>query len=105
MLNLSEQFCFPINQSEFWKIIKISDLFVRPTRSDSFGISIQEALFCNVPAIASDVCIRPEKTILFRSGDEKDFILKATDILRRKTYEAKASGDHRSRTGRADRSL
>lgn len=50
---------------EFWPLIKRSDVFVRPSRSDSFGIGIQEALHFGVPAVASNVCKRPRGTVLF----------------------------------------
>jgi glycosyltransferase involved in cell wall biosynthesis len=40
----------------YWPILKKIDLFVRPTLSDNFGISIAEALHFGKKAIASDVC-------------------------------------------------
>lgn len=61
---------------EMWPLIGKSQLFIRPTRSDSFGISICEALCQNVPVVASDVCPRPMGTVLFKSGDVQDLYLK-----------------------------
>lgn len=109
-LGLTKHFCFPFNQPEFWKIIKESDLFVRPTISDSFGISIQEALFCNVPAIASDVCIRPGKTILFKTGNVEDFIKQVKHTLKTKSRrksvnKPKNRSNNRSRTSRTNSSI
>lgn len=75
-LNLESHFYFFTNKPEFWPLIKQSDLFVRPTRSDSFGISIQEAITLGVPAIASDACVRPTSTILFKTGNTLDFLEK-----------------------------
>jgi glycosyltransferase involved in cell wall biosynthesis len=80
-MNLQENFYFFIDKNEFWPIIKRSDLFVRPTRSDSFGISIQEALSVGTPAIASNVCLRPEGTVLFSSGDIDSLVEKTREIL------------------------
>jgi glycosyltransferase involved in cell wall biosynthesis len=60
----------------YWPILKKIDLFVRPTLSDNFGISIAEALHFGKKAIASDVCRRPKDTILFKGGDKKDFFEK-----------------------------
>ena len=79
--NLENNFYFFIDKTEFWPIIKQSDVFVRPTLSDSFGISVQEAVFVGTPAIASDVCDRPDNTILFKTGDIKDFIEKTRKII------------------------
>jgi glycosyltransferase involved in cell wall biosynthesis len=79
---LEKNFCFFINDKEFWPIIKQSDVFVRPTLSDSFGISVQEAIDCGVPAIASDVCVRPERTILFTKKSSVDFVNKVDTALK-----------------------
>ncbi|WP_157496654.1 glycosyltransferase [Hahella ganghwensis] len=48
-----------------------ADLFLRLNRDDAYGVSIQEALDCGVPAIASDVCLRPRGALLFESGNLK----------------------------------
>ncbi|NBI72106.1 glycosyltransferase [Clostridiaceae bacterium] len=54
-------------------LFKAIDIFVRPTVTDSYGISVAEALYAGIPAIASDVCERAHGTILFRKKDLKDF--------------------------------
>ena len=64
-----------------WPLIKRADVFVRPTLSDSFGISVAEALSFGVPAIASDVCTRPSGTILFKTGNQEDFFKKVCGVL------------------------
>lgn len=63
-------------------LFKYCDLFVRPTYSDSYGISIAESLLLETPAIASDVCNRPAGTILFKSRDINDFIDKIDSCLK-----------------------
>lgn len=55
-------------------IYKYCDLFVRPTNSDSYGISVAEALDCGIPALASDVCERAEGAVLFRNRDLDSFV-------------------------------
>ncbi|MBU1007687.1 glycosyltransferase [Candidatus Dependentiae bacterium] len=80
-LDLETNFYFIASSSEFWPLIKQSDIFVRPTRSDSFGISVQEAITLGVPAIASDVCIRPQETILFKTENTIDFVEKVMKSL------------------------
>jgi glycosyltransferase involved in cell wall biosynthesis len=47
-------------------------LFVRPNREDGFGVSVAEALSCNVGVVASDVCERMTGTVLFKNGDSGD---------------------------------
>lgn len=69
------------NEEEFWPIISQSTLFLRPTRSDSLGISIAESIHLNIPAIASDVCARPPGTILFKTGDLTDLCTKVQTVL------------------------
>lgn len=69
------------NGFEVWKI---SDLFIRPTSTDIEGISVKEALYCGIPAIASDVCIRPQETVLFRNRDLNDLCDKTFECYNRK---------------------
>jgi len=52
---------------------RIADVFVRPTLTDSFGISVAEAISCKIPAVASNVCNRAEGAILFESRDSESF--------------------------------
>ena len=41
------------------------DLFVRPTLSDGASVSIEEALWANIPVVASNVCQRPAQVMLY----------------------------------------
>ena len=68
---------------EMWPLIGLSDLFIRPTRSDCNAISVMEALYLHVPVVASDVCIRPAGVVLFRSGDASDLYEKMKAVLLR----------------------
>lgn len=70
-------------------IIKLSDVFVRPTNTDTCGISINESLQIGVPAIASDVCKRADGTILFESRNIKDFIYKVEMCINSIEFERK----------------
>lgn len=67
--------------TEFYPILKKSSLFIRPTNTDGYGISIAEALYYNVPSIASDVCRRPEGALLFKSRDIKDLYNKTVHVI------------------------
>ncbi len=48
---------------QLWPLFFHTDLFIRPTRSDGASVSVQEALFCNIPVVATDVCWRPAGVI------------------------------------------
>ena len=69
-------------QRELWPLLNKADLFVRPTLSDGASVSVQEALYFNIPVVASDVCIRPKETIIFRCGDQQDFEAIVKKVLR-----------------------
>jgi glycosyltransferase involved in cell wall biosynthesis len=66
---------------ELWPLIKRVDLFVRPTLSDGASVSVQEALWVGTPTLASDVCERPAGTVLFKTGDQEDFVKKVMQVL------------------------
>ncbi|WP_154991601.1 glycosyltransferase family 4 protein [Priestia megaterium] len=74
-------FLYEAVDTELYPILKHSHLFVRPTNVDGFGVSIAEAIFYNVPSIASDVCKRPEGTILFESRNLRDLYEKVYKII------------------------
>ncbi|KAF0809835.1 hypothetical protein A167_01375 [Alcanivorax sp. S71-1-4] len=67
----------------FYELLKVSDLCLRPTRTDGDPLSIREALHLGVKVLASDVTSRPEGVELFSSGDCRDFADKLDLILRR----------------------
>lgn len=61
---------------EFSGVLKLSNLFVRPTSTDGDAVSIREALWLGVPTIASDVVSRPAGVIVFRNRDVEDLASK-----------------------------
>jgi len=79
--NLEDRFLLFVNNSSLLPILKSADLFVRPTNTDSFGISIGEALSLEKPSIASDVCKRIDGTILFKNRNIDDFHEKVCTVL------------------------
>jgi glycosyltransferase involved in cell wall biosynthesis len=62
-------YIYEAKDTELYPLLKYTNLFIRPTNTDSFGISVAEALFYKIPTIASDVCKRAKGTILFKSRD------------------------------------
>lgn len=79
--DIKNNFLFMTKPCQFYPILMKSDVFVRPTNTDGYGISLAEAAYFRIPAVASDVCKRPEGTILFRSRDVDDFTLKVKDVI------------------------
>lgn len=80
-LKINDQFYIELDNIEFWPILEKSHLFIRPTCTDSYGVSVAEALTLGIPSIASDVCKRPEGTVLFHSRDGEDLYNKASEII------------------------
>jgi glycosyltransferase involved in cell wall biosynthesis len=78
---IGNNFLFITEQHQLYPIIMKSDVFVRPTNTDGYGISIAEAIYFKIPAVASDVCQRPKGTILFKNRDIYDFTLKVKAVL------------------------
>jgi glycosyltransferase involved in cell wall biosynthesis len=83
---IESNFLFVTEKMELCPIIKKSQLFLRPTNYDGYGVSIAEAMYYNIPAIASDVCPRPEGAILFKSRNTNDLYNKTVDVI--ENYEA-----------------
>jgi len=78
---LEQHVYFLIGQKELWPLLKRADLFVRPTLSDGESVSVQEALYFNIPVVASDASPRPAEVITFRSRDVMDFCCKISAVL------------------------
>ncbi len=58
-----------------------ADVLIRPTLVDGYGVSLQEALDLGVPAIASDVCKRPQGTVIFENDNYEDMERKIKETL------------------------
>lgn len=79
--HLHDHIFFLRGHYQLWPLLARSDLFLRPTLSDGASVSIEEALFCQVPVIASDVCQRPAAVTLYESENSDDLYYKARTIL------------------------
>jgi len=83
----------------FNKLAEKSDIVLRATRSDGDSLTIREALYLNVPIIASDVTVRPKGTICFKNEDSDDLaksinhVLNKSDELLTHDYENINYGD------------
>lgn len=86
-LGIRDNFSFMAGQKELWPIFKRGELMVRPTYSDGYGISIAEALYFRCPAVASDVCKRPEGTIMFKNRNIEDLYSKVLVVFNNETVK------------------
>lgn len=71
-------------------LLKHGDVVVRSTFADGDAITVREALAFGVPVVASDVTLRPEGTIVFRTGDAADLQRKLLEVLSRRERQDKA---------------
>ncbi len=93
-LNVSENIYILQDQKELWPLFKKVDLLIRPTLSDGASISVEEALYFDVPVVASDAVARPEGVILHKKSDIKDLAVKVDTVLKEKIYGAQTKRDY-----------
>jgi len=79
--NLENCFHFYTKPVAYPAVLNMCDLFIRPTNTDGDALSVREALTLKIPAIASDVCKRPEGTILFKNRDIDDLYNKTKYVI------------------------
>jgi len=78
---IEDNFCFMTGQREIWPLFKKATLALRPTNTDGNSVTIHEAIYFDCPILASDVCPRPPKTVLFKNRDIEDLYEKSKNIL------------------------
>ncbi|MCV6590365.1 MAG: glycosyltransferase [Marinobacterium sp.] len=77
-----------------------ADVFIRPNRVDGYGISVQEAMDLNIPAIASDVCARAPGAQLYDGSSYeklKECLEKVKSSDKNSMLEGKTSLDYHER--------
>lgn len=80
-LDIEENFHFLTGRKELWPLFKKADLMIRPTNTDGDSISVREALYFNIPVVASNVTTRPKGCYLFKNRDLNDLYDKCRNIL------------------------
>ncbi len=70
-----------LSPEAFSTVLRGADLFVRPTDRDGDAVSAREARWFSIPVIASDAVPRPDGTIVFRTGDARDFSAKMCGVF------------------------
>lgn len=68
-------------QIELWPLFLHANLFLRPTITDGYGISVAESVFLGCPALASDVCDRAAGAITYDVDNFNDFYEKAKALI------------------------
>lgn len=90
-LNIADNVRFLGKQDAIEEILSVSDLFVMPSESESFGLAALEAMACKVPVITSNAGGLPELNIndfcgyMCDVGDVDDMAEKAILILSEET--------------------
>ena len=103
---LEGHFCFSRSPSEYWPIIERASVLIRPTNTDSYGVSVMEAMSLAVPAIASDVCERAPGTILFRRRDPASLLQATREVLGNlEDHGRRLAGDRPAGRGAAEQIL
>jgi N-acetyl-alpha-D-glucosaminyl L-malate synthase BshA len=86
-LNLGDHVRFLGKQDAVEEILSVSDLFIMPSESESFGLAALEAMACKVPVITSNAGGLPELNIddfcgyMCNVGDIDDMANKAITIV------------------------
>jgi N-acetyl-alpha-D-glucosaminyl L-malate synthase BshA len=87
-LGICEHVRFLGKQDAIEEILSVSDLFLMPSESESFGLAALEAMACKVPAITSNAGGLPELNVdgfcgyMSNVGDVDDMANKAISILK-----------------------
>lgn len=83
---------YTIDQSSFFvykkpvnnmgKLLELCDIYLRPTSTDGDSLLVREAILNQCVVVASDIVMRPQKTILFKTSNIDDFFNKMVFVLR-----------------------
>lgn len=71
-LGVADQIRFLGKQDAIEEILSVSDLFLMPSQSESFGLAALEAMACKVPVISSNTGGLPELNVNGETGFLKD---------------------------------
>ncbi len=88
-LGVDNDVTFYGNQESFVEILSISDLFLMPSQSESFGLSALEAMACGVPVVSSNAGGLPE----LNHHGETGYIAEIGDVNKMAEYALNLLGD------------
>ena len=80
-LEVTDRILWLLDAGAYHPILKSCDLFLRPTNTDGFCISIAESFEFGVPVVASDAVTRPSGCLLFKNRDVPDLTEKVEYAL------------------------
>ncbi|NVK30080.1 MAG: glycosyltransferase [Gammaproteobacteria bacterium] len=80
-LELSGDVLIISGQRELWPSYLDSDVSIRATSRDGYGVTVAESISLGCAAIASDVCARAEGAIIFRNRDQQDLNAKVLSVI------------------------
>ncbi|MBQ8164555.1 MAG: glycosyltransferase family 4 protein [Clostridia bacterium] len=85
--------------AELVKYYRASDIFVLPTRTDVWGLVINEAMSCGLPVITTDRCVAGVSLVnngvngfIIPIDDAEELALKIKDLLRKSDEELSKAG-------------
>ncbi|MBX7043754.1 MAG: N-acetyl-alpha-D-glucosaminyl L-malate synthase BshA [Ignavibacteria bacterium] len=90
-LEIADHVRFMGKQDALVELLSISDIFIMPSQSESFGLSALEAMSCGVPVISSSVGGLPELNLHRETG----FISEIGDVERMAKYAVDLLSDPR----------
>lgn len=85
--DIQNQFMLIEGSVDFISLLKMTTIFIRPTNTDSWPMSISESLVIGVPCIASNVCEREKGTILFQNRNQGELNLKVKECIENIDFE------------------
>jgi N-acetyl-alpha-D-glucosaminyl L-malate synthase BshA len=88
-LGVDKDVTFYGEQESFVEILSVSDLFLMPSQSESFGLSALEAMACGVPVVSSNAGGLPE----LNHHGETGYIAEIGDIDKMADYTLKLLTD------------
>ncbi|MEW6249602.1 MAG: glycosyltransferase family 4 protein [Planctomycetota bacterium] len=80
-LGVAERILWMFEPGAYHPLLRHCDLFLRPTNTDGFSVSVAEAFEFGVPVVASDAVPRPCGCALFRNRDAADFLRAVRAVL------------------------
>lgn len=73
----------PLPPAGFLALLARASVYLRPSRVDSYGLAITDALNVGTPCLASDVCNRDPRCEIYPTGDHEAFLALATELIER----------------------
>ncbi|MBS1986349.1 glycosyltransferase [Candidatus Dependentiae bacterium] len=78
---LQDAVCMINGVHQLWPLLQKTDLLLRPTLCDGASVSEDEAHHIGIPVVASDVCLRHNRTTTYRSGSIDDCSKQVSRVL------------------------